>query len=145
MPKRSDVFRYDEIGIVHCQQRCVRRAFLAGKDLASGKNFEYRREWIRKRMELLASVFALDVLTYSVMSNHLHLMLRNRPDVVKTWSDEEVARRWLQLFPGKRLEDQLGSPTQQDIVQAIADAKKLSGGATGSPMFPGSCELFQNP
>ena len=127
MPKRSDVFRYDEVGIVHCQQRCVRRAFLAGKDQASGKNFEYRREWIRNRMELLASVFAMDVLTYSVMSNHLHLMLRNRPDVVKTWGDEEVARRWLQLFPGKRLEDQLGSPTQQDIVQAIADAKKLAG------------------
>src|SRR5271157_3137600 len=35
------------------------------------------------------------------MSNHLHVILRNRPDVVALWSDEEVARRWLTLFPGR--------------------------------------------
>ena len=35
------------------------------------------------------------------MSNHLHVILRSRPDVVALWSDEEVARRWLTLFPGR--------------------------------------------
>jgi len=35
------------------------------------------------------------------MSNHLHLILRNRPDVVALWSDQEVARRWLAVFPGR--------------------------------------------
>ena len=34
------------------------------------------------------------------MSNHMHLILRTRPDVVQEWSDEEVAFRWLRLFPG---------------------------------------------
>src|SRR5271157_721478 len=35
------------------------------------------------------------------MSNHVHVILRNRPDVVALWSDQEVARRWLALFPGR--------------------------------------------
>jgi hypothetical protein len=29
------------------------------------------------------------------------VILRNRPDVVALWSDQEVARRWLALFPGR--------------------------------------------
>ena len=37
-----------------------------------------------------------------MMSNHLHVILRNRPDVLETWSEEEVARRWWQLFPQRR-------------------------------------------
>ncbi|MFO0921497.1 MAG: hypothetical protein U0905_03305 [Pirellulales bacterium] len=45
---------------------------------------------------------------------------------MKAWDDEEVARRWLQLFPGERLEDFLGTPTQQDIAQPTADAKQLT-------------------
>ncbi len=54
-----------------------------------------------KARELLAAVFGIDVLSYAVMSNHLHVILRVRPDIVKLWSDEEVATRWLRLFPEK--------------------------------------------
>ncbi len=87
--KRSDVFHHGEVGVAHCIQRCVRRAFLAGKDAVTGRSFEYRRDWIRKRLELLASVFGIDILNYAIMSNHLHVLLRTRPDVVKTWKDED--------------------------------------------------------
>jgi hypothetical protein len=45
----------------------------------------------------LASVFAIDCLTFAVLSNHLHLILRSRPDIVRGWSDQEVAKRWLRL------------------------------------------------
>ena len=45
------------------------------------------------------------------MSNHLHQILRNRPDVCARWSDEEVAIRWLRVFPGRRLEEHLAEPT----------------------------------
>ena len=124
-PKRDSVFGQDEVAIAHCIQRCVRRAFLAGKDAASGKDYEYRREWIRHRMELLATAFGIDVLNYAVMSNHVHSILRTRPDIVKLWSDEDVATRWLRLFPGKRLDDCLGEPTQQQISKEIADAKRM--------------------
>ncbi len=74
----------------------------------TGNSYEHRRSWIRERLEFLASVFAIDCLTFSVMHNHIHLVLRSRADVVAEWSDEEVARRWLRLFPRRRNGD--GSP-----------------------------------
>ena len=122
---RAEQFSADDVSIVHCIQRCVRRAFLAGVDQQSGKDYGFRREWIRRRMEALASVFACDVLTYAIMSNHMHLILRNRPDIVAQWSDEEVATRWLKVFPGRRLEEHLGEPTESDVETLIRDRKRL--------------------
>ena len=114
-PLRDEQFSADEISICHCVQRCVRRAFLAGVDAQSGIDYSFRKEWIRRRLEALASVFGIDVLSYAIMSNHLHVILRNRPDVVQTWSDEEVAIRWLRVFPGKRIEEHLAEPTDHDV------------------------------
>ncbi len=105
---RSEVVDPADVQVLHCVQRCVRRAFLCGDDPFSGQSFEHRRGWIRSRLEFLASVFAIDCLTFAVMSNHMHLVLRSRVDVAATWSDEEVARRWLRLFPKRRNKD--GSP-----------------------------------
>jgi hypothetical protein len=42
--------------------------FLAGVDNESSKDYTYRREWIRQRLEKLASVFTIDVLTYAIRS-----------------------------------------------------------------------------
>ena len=41
----------------------------------------------------------------AIMSNHIHLVVRNRPDIAGQWSDEEVARRWWNLFPGRKTDD----------------------------------------
>ena len=127
MPRadRGEVFDAGEVCIVHTIQRCVRQAYLAGKDAASGRDFEPRREWIRRRLEILASVFGIDVLSYAILSNHMHLILRNRPDVVATWSDRQVAERWLKLFPGRRLEEHLGQPTENDIATLERDQDRL--------------------
>jgi REP element-mobilizing transposase RayT len=125
-PARAEQFVAGEIGIVHAVQRCVRRAFLAGVDDKTGKDFSFRREWIRRRMEALASVFGIDVLTYAVMSNHLHLILRNRPDVVAAWSDQEVAIRWLRVFPGRRLEEHLAEPTDNDVQMLVNQPERLA-------------------
>lgn len=108
--RRSDQFRHDEIAIVQCVQRCVRMACVAGVDEVSGSDYSFRREWIRRRLESLASVFAIDVLTYAILSNQLHVILRSRPDVLAKLSDEEEAIRWLQVFPGHRIEDHLAEP-----------------------------------
>ena len=76
-------------------------------------------------MEALASVFGIDVLSYAVMSNHLHLILRNRPDVVAAWSDQDVALRWLKVFPGRRLDEHLAEPTENDVKTLAGDAQRI--------------------
>ncbi|MGB0596092.1 MAG: hypothetical protein ACPGLY_05350 [Rubripirellula sp.] len=112
---RGEVINPAEIQIVHCMHRCVRRAVLCGKDPYSGKCYEHRRQWIRERLEFLASIFGIDCLTYSVMNSHLHLILRSRPDVVATWTDREVAQRWLKLYPKKRRKHEPIDPTEIHI------------------------------
>ena len=56
---RSEELLSGEISICHCVQRCVRRAWFAGVDPVSGNDYSYRREWIRRRMEALASVIGV--------------------------------------------------------------------------------------
>jgi hypothetical protein len=77
-------------------------------------------------MEALASVFGIDVLTHAVMSNHLHVILRNRPDIVTACSDEEVAIRWLRVFPGRRLEEHLAEPTENDVKTLVNQPERLT-------------------
>ena len=77
----------------HCITRCVRRAFL----LAEGP--DNRKEWIEHRLQELAEIFAVSVGGFSVMDNHLHVLVRLDPDTATGWSDEEVVRRWGRLFP----------------------------------------------
>lgn len=76
-------------------------------------------------MEALASVFGIDVLTYAIMSNHIHVILRSRHDVVAEWSDEEVAIRWLRVFPGRRIEEHLGEPTEHDVKTLAGDNERI--------------------
>jgi hypothetical protein len=120
-----------QIQIFHCMHRCVRRAFLCGHDPYSGVCYDHRREWIRERLEFLASVFGIDCLTYTILENHLHLVLRSRPDVVEHWSDEEVARRWLRLFPKRRpkqrpKEGSTAEPTQAEINSIVNEPEVLA-------------------
>ncbi len=119
---RGEYIHPQQVQIVHAVQRCVRRAWLCGVDPVSGRSFEHRRRWIRDRMELLASVFGIDCLTFAVMHNHLHVVLRTRPDVVATWDDDEVARRWLQLFPRRRNPDGSAAAPAESDIQMIANA-----------------------
>ncbi len=90
---RGELFHPLEISVLHCINRCVRRCFLCGEDPATGRNYEHRKRWLEDRLKFLAGQFGIDVLGFAIMSNHFHLVLRNRPDVVALWSDREVARR----------------------------------------------------
>ncbi len=125
-PLRSSVYRPQEIAILHCTQRCVRRAYLSGVDAVSGTDYSYRKDWIRMRIEKLASVFGLDILTYAILSNHLHVVVRSRPDVVASWSERQAALRWLQIFPGKRIDEQLGDPTTHDVETLANNPERMA-------------------
>lgn len=65
----------------------------------NGRSFEHRRAWVEQRLLELVEIFAVGVYAYAVMSNHVHVVLRIDPTAAATWSDEEVALRWVRLFP----------------------------------------------
>jgi hypothetical protein len=96
---RSKYVQEGQEGVYHCYSRCVRRAFLCGYDPLTGKDFSHRKKMIVDRLKFLATIFAVEVLAYAIMENHMHNILRTRPDIVAAWSDREVAIRWLTLFP----------------------------------------------
>lgn len=83
----------------HCTSRCVRRAFLCGRDRFSGKDFAHRRQWIEDRLALLIQVFAIDLLAYAIMENHYHVVVRIDVDKAIAWHDDEVTERWGRLYP----------------------------------------------
>ena len=101
-PRKRQV-SLEETPYYHCISRCVRRAFLCGKDSQTGFDFEHRRQWILDRIKLLCSIFAIDLCAYAIMHNHYHIVIRVDIDEVTQWSDHEVARRWMQVFSGPLL------------------------------------------
>jgi hypothetical protein len=104
MPARSrkDIVDPKEPGFYHCYSRCVRRAFLCGYDAYADKNYDHRKDWIETRLDFLAAQMAVEVIGTAIMDNHLHTILKNRPDLVTGWSDQQVAERWLRVCPGER-------------------------------------------
>ena len=88
----------EETPYYHCVTRCVRRAYLCGKDRVSGKNFDHRKLWVVERLRVLSSVFAIDVRAYAVMSNHLHVVLHVDRERAEGFGAEEVVERYTKLF-----------------------------------------------
>ena len=95
---RSQQISLDHTPYYHCTTRCVRRAFLCGKDRYSGKRFDHRKQWLEERLGKLSRVFAIDLLAYAVMSNHYHVVVRLDTGQAQRWSDDEVTKRWEAVF-----------------------------------------------
>lgn len=113
-------------GVYHCISRCVRRAYLCGEDGFTGRNYNHRKIWIRDRLKELSGIFGIDICSYAVMDNHMHLVLRNRPDIWSKWSDEEVARRWWKLFPKRRKDNGTAArPRVKELDLIRKDKKRL--------------------
>ncbi len=84
----------------HCSSRCIRRAFLCGKDAVTGQLFAHRRQWIEDKLIDLATVFAIDSCAYAVMHNHYHVVLFIDKSTADNWDSLEVVERWHLLFSG---------------------------------------------
>jgi len=96
----------------HCTSRCVRSAFLCGKDKQTGRCYEHRRQWVENRLLFLAEVFCVDVCAYAVMSNHTHVVLRINKEKAESLSVREVIRRWHKLYKGMLLSHRYLNPAE---------------------------------
>lgn len=122
---RKDIVREGEIGTYHCWSRCVQRAFLCGYDPVTERDFDYRRGWIDSLLAYLAGVFAIDVGNFNVLSNHLHALLRTRPDLAARWSPEEVALRWKLAWPEFHDGQWVREPTDAELAGLLAQPVKI--------------------
>jgi hypothetical protein len=99
---RKDIYDPHTAGSFHCVARCVRRSWLCGVDAYTKLSFEHRKHWIVERIKFVADIFACGVLSYAVMSNHFHLVVSMLPSAAHDWDADEVARRWLMLYPSAK-------------------------------------------
>src|SRR5690554_241195 len=100
----------------HVISRCVRQAFLCGKDAHTGISFEHRRQWLIDRIKQVTSVFAIDVCSYAIMNNHLHLVLRVGDNTL--WTDKQVLMAWQSLYS-------LPIPCQRYLQGDVSDGSEL--------------------
>ena len=106
---RKDVIREDQVGVYHVWTRCAPRSVVRlrsrhAQELQSSKKVDLRAA------RRTSHIFAVDACVFSILSNHFHLLLRNRVDLAQQSSDEEVVRRWRQLCPERR--DEQGNPAE---------------------------------
>ncbi|MDO6619780.1 transposase [Shewanella sp. 6_MG-2023] len=120
---RETLVSLEDTPYYHCCSRVVRKAFLCGFDASSGDNYEHRREWVDSRILELATIFAIDICAYSVMSNHLHVVLKVDIDTAKNWSDFEVLTQWHKGFKGTLLTNKFvkGEVLNEFELQAVND------------------------
>ena len=129
---RGQIVVEDQVGVYHCIARCVRRAFLCGFDPYTGQDFSHRKEWILDRMRALAGLFAIEVCGYSVMSNHLHLVLRNRPDIAEQCSPLETCERPDAWLCELTLQETAAEPASTTAVGAASPRRKSA--SEGGPV-----------
>ncbi len=91
--------RYTQVSLeatpyYHCISRCVRQSWLCGK------HYEHRRQWLEDRLHEASAAFAIDVCTYSIMSNHYHVVLHMNIAQAQSWDMDEIINRWHQLYGG---------------------------------------------
>lgn len=130
---RNKVVQEGEIGVYHVWSRCAQQLHLMGHEEHSRIDFGHRREWLESLLRYQAQVFAIDVANFTILSNHFHLVVRTRPDVVETWDDIAVATRWKLAWPSF---DELTGAWSRDvddrmIDRLLADSEKFKRARAG--------------
>ncbi|WP_218933004.1 hypothetical protein [Roseimaritima multifibrata] len=104
----------------------TRRTYLFGIDPISERDYSHRRGWYRDRMALLACYFCIDVLAYSVLSNHWHAILRNRPDLAAKLTPREIAIRWLSVTSRAKSRNKNGGEiTEAEIAKIVNNPESV--------------------
>src|SRR5262245_39834566 len=95
---RKSLISLDDTAYYHLVARCVRRAWLWGFDEYAGRDFSHRKQWALERLQLLTTMFSIDVCAYAILSNHYHLVLHVDRARAKAWSQQQVVAQWQRLF-----------------------------------------------
>lgn len=103
----------------HCISRCVRAAFLMSDDKGD------RKQWIEDRIKLLTDSFSVSVGGFAILDNHLHVLCRLDPETAKTWTDEEVVRRWIAVYPPRTLNFDDPATVEHWVKQHAKDSKRV--------------------
>ena len=83
--------------------------------------------WILNREEQLAGLFTIEVEFRAELSNHLHIMLRTRPELAKRLAPREVARRWLTITKlAKCMTDDMPVPDEKKIDEVVGNKKRIA-------------------
>ena len=137
---RSQQVDFENGGFYHLGNRCVRQAFLCGTDYATGKDYSHRKDWIEQRLLFLSTIFAVEIFAYAVMDNHFHVVAAFHPKVSARWTPEEIARRWLLLYPKKNSEE------RQEFVDSVKSdaecAEKFRSRLSVTPWFMKSLDEY---
>ncbi len=83
---RSEIVSNETANWHHVVNRSVRRAYLCGD------GFEHRKEMIRQRLIHLSQIFSIEIASYAIMDNHLHIIMRLDPKGADQFSAREVLR-----------------------------------------------------
>ncbi len=131
---RGELIDPKEVTIVHTVAKTARNLFLLGEDFATRTQNSHRKDWIMDILEFQSSLMAIDLLDFSLLCNHIHQVLRSRPDAVKQWDNYEVARRWMNLCPTSKKKLQVGDrvervaiPPRETQIQALANNPRRIG------------------
>jgi REP element-mobilizing transposase RayT len=117
---RKQLASIDDTPYYHIVSRCVRKSFLCGFDKQSGISYEHRRQWIENRIRILGSIFPLQICAYSVMSNHLHIVVKLCPEEADLWSRKETLERWTSLYKGPILVQRQQNGEALDLAESGA-------------------------
>ena len=117
---RNQIVDIDTTRYYHCISRVVRRAFLLGK------GYRHRKKWIEERLEFLSEHFAVSVAGFSIMDNHLHVLVRLEPELGREMSDEEVLRRWASVYPPVEMDLENKAVLEGWIKRNLADEKLIN-------------------
>ncbi|MHC4884898.1 MAG: hypothetical protein ACYTGH_07430 [Planctomycetota bacterium] len=98
---------------------------------------------MRSRLIELSEIFAVEICGYAIMSNHLHIVVRNRPDLRAQLSDREV-RDGDSSLPGRcplfgRVASHLPSPSMAPGGAASIPSSSASALQTSSASKPLWC------
>jgi REP element-mobilizing transposase RayT len=125
LPKKNLV-SVEDTPYYHLISRCVRRTYLCGVDHITGKRYEHRPR-------MLPSLFDIDLCSYAVMSNHIHIVAKLCPKQSEHWTTDEILQRWTSLFKGPllvqwSLKGESLISAEHNMVSEIADVyrKRLS-------------------